>query len=132
MRHVLRKKIVLPHERGITLLLVVVILAAILSVSVGIFNVIIGQLFISGEISDSFIALYAADEGTEKTLYRDRILDECTPPSCSVGPITTAAQSCYTVSYTRIGTITSIKSVGQYRCEPTATRITKRGLEVTY
>lgn len=109
-----------------------VVLSAILSVSVGIFNIIIGQLYISGEISDSFIALYAADEGIEKTLYRDRVHPSCISTSCSVGPIVTLAGSCYTIIYTRSGPNTSVKGVGQYRCDPGATRITKRGFEVTY
>lgn len=58
--------------QGITLLLVILILAALLSISIGIFTVVFTELRISGEIADSFVALYAADEAIEKGLYEDR------------------------------------------------------------
>ena len=57
---------------GVTLLLVILILAALLSISLGIFNVVFTELRISGEVADSFVALYAADEAIEKGLYDDR------------------------------------------------------------
>src|SRR3989338_10000544 len=58
------------QKQGITLLLVVVLLSAILSISIGIFNVVYGEFRISGEVADSFRALYAADEGIAHPLSR--------------------------------------------------------------
>lgn len=57
---------------GVILLLVVVILTAIFSISIGVFSVIIGQVSISETFENSSLALYAADQGIEQALYRDR------------------------------------------------------------
>lgn len=62
------------RKKGITLLLVIVILSAILSISLGIFSITLGEIKISGEIGNSFHAFYAADQGIERMLYRDRVL----------------------------------------------------------
>lgn len=61
------------EKDGVILLLVVIMLTAIFSISIGVFSVIIGQVSISETFQDSTIALYAADQGNERTLYRDRI-----------------------------------------------------------
>jgi len=123
-------------ERGITLLLVVLVTSAILSVSLGIFNVIFGQLKISGEINDSFIALYAADQGIEKILYRDRNLNEICPvegPSCYIeGPTDVPSGGCYKVRVNKVSGQTEIIVSGQYRCGASPPRVVKRGLQVTY
>lgn len=58
---------------GITLLFVMSILAALSSISYLMFTMVFAQLQITGELSHSFIALYAADEAIEKTLYEDRV-----------------------------------------------------------
>ena len=57
------------NSRGVTLLLVVVVLSAVLTISVGIANIIFGQLKISGDSGDSFRAFLAADRAIEKKLY---------------------------------------------------------------
>ena len=118
------------REQGIALLLVVVLLSAMLSISFGIFAIIFGQILISGEIADSFIALLAADEGIERTLYLDRIQ----------GPLageytenaTVASGGCYTVLVTKAGVNTTITISGQYRCGDNPARVVKRGFEVRY
>ena len=61
------------EKDGVILLLVVIMLTAIFSISIGVFSVIIGQVSISETFENSSIALYAADQGNERTLYRDRI-----------------------------------------------------------
>lgn len=63
-----------PHltpakNQGVTLLLVVVVLSAILTISVGMANIIFGQIKISGESSDSLLAFLAADRAIERKLY---------------------------------------------------------------
>lgn len=142
-------------EKGITLLLVVVILSAVLSISIGIFGVIFGQLLISGEAGDSLRALYAADQGVERTLYRDRTgravpeqgnlangyAEDSREANLRGGGL--AAGSCYTAqaqknSATRETTITV---TGQYRelsdqaicgAGSDTQRVVKRRFEVRY
>lgn len=120
------------------LLLVVLILAAILSIATGIFNVVFGELRIAGEISDSFQALYAADEGMERMLYCDRVSDSgCAPcpgaGSCSYGPVLTllANGACHTVRLSRTGRDTTVTSTGEYRCGGTTLAV-RRALQSTY
>ena len=50
----------------------VVLLAAFLSIAMGIVNILLGQLFIIGQAGESFTAFYANDIGQERTLYRDK------------------------------------------------------------
>ncbi|MDP3727625.1 MAG: hypothetical protein Q8R35_03230 [bacterium] len=123
------------QRRGITLLLVVLILSALLSISLGIIDVVLGEFKISGEISDSFIALYAADQGIERILYDDRIGSSICPGSgiCSYGPVTTALPNgaCYTLRLDRPGANTTVISTGEYRCASSQLSV-KRAFEATY
>ncbi len=66
-------KIPFEGRRGVALLLVMSIVAALASISFAMFSIVYSQLQISGDLGDSFIALYAADEGIEKYLYEDRV-----------------------------------------------------------
>ena len=61
------------NENGITLLLVMIILSALLSISIGIFNIVFGQIKISGDLADSFVAFYAADQAIENILLMNPI-----------------------------------------------------------
>ncbi len=123
-------------QKGVSLLLVVVLLSALLSVSIGIFNVVLGQIRISGEIADSFIALYAADQSIEKILYLDRIKEdicEVEGPDCYVaGPVDVSSGGCYFIRVSKTGSVTEITAAGQYRCGTNPVRVVKRGLQVTY
>ncbi len=125
------------RQQGITLLLVIVLLSAILSISIGIFNVVIGEFRISGEASDSFRALYAADQGIERTLYQDRQQQAlCTVvpgPDCFVAEgVAVPSEACYTVRVSKGASATTIVIAGQYRCGSNPSRVVKRGFEVTY
>src|SRR3989344_5515433 len=140
-----------PQE-GITLLLVVVIVSALLSISVGIFNVAYGQLRISGELADSFFASYAADQGMERLLYRDRRTqddicdpgevihfgDPCMPEETVTIPAGGGATACYTFKVSQKeedgfpGLDTVIQVSGQYRCGANADRVVRRGFQVIY
>ena len=123
-------------KEGITLLLVVIILSALLSISIGIFNVVLGQIRISGEIADSFVAFYAADQGIEKMLLRDRVLNEiCPTPGANCFPAQTfdvESGACYTIRVSKTGGSTEIVVSGQYRCGINPMRVVKRGFQVTY
>ena len=125
------------HRRGITLLLLIVLLSAILSISIGIFNVVIGEFRISGEASDSFRALYAADQGIERTLYQDRqqsALCAVAPgPDCFVAQeVMVPSEACYTVKVSKGAAATTIVIAGQYRCGSSPSRVVKRGFQVDY
>lgn len=123
-------------NRGITLLLVVVLLSALFSISIGIFNVVLGQIKISGEVADSFVAFYAADQGIEKMLFRDRIIAEIcpTPGTNCFGPQTFDVESggCYAIRVSKTGGATEIITSGQYRCGTNPLRVVKRGFQVNY
>ncbi|OHA02698.1 MAG: hypothetical protein A3J10_01430 [Candidatus Sungbacteria bacterium RIFCSPLOWO2_02_FULL_54_10] len=125
------------QKQGITLLLVVVLLSAILSISIGIFNVVYGEFRISGEVADSFRALYAADEGIERTLYRDRqdnaICTVIQGVDCFVAvdvPVRSGGQ--YSVRVSKEGGVTAVVVAGQNREGANAARIVKRGFQVRY
>ena len=125
------------RQEGITLLLVIILLSAIMSIGLGIFNVVIGELKISGEISDSFIAFYAADEGIERILYLDRvdrsICQSVSGPDCFTDTdVPVSSQGCYTARVSKNQNTTDVIVAGQYRCGPNPARVVKRGFEVTY
>ncbi len=124
-----------PERAGITLLLVILILSAILSISLGILDVVLGEFRISGEITDSFIALYAADQGIERILYDDRVQGNiCSGGgNCSYGPVQTALSngSCYVLRLIRTGADTTVTSTGEYRCANTLLSV-KRAFETAY
>lgn len=61
----------------------IVLLAAFLSIALGIVNILLGQVIIIGQGSESFKALYAADLGIERTLYLDLINDACGVGGCN-------------------------------------------------
>ncbi len=124
-------------KEGITLLLVIVLLSAILSIGIGIFNVVYGEFRISGEVADSFRALYAADEGIERTLYRDRqdnaICTVVQGRDCFVSvdiPVLSGGQ--YSVRVSKEGGSTAVMVAGQNRAGANAARIIKRGFQVIY
>ena len=125
-------------ERGIILLLVVVLVAAILSVSLGVFNMMLGEFRISGDAADSFRALYAADEGFERTLYKDRqqgplcsgIADPCVPIVMANVP----SGACYEVRVARraVAPRMKITVTGQYQCGVNPLRVVRRAFEAVY
>jgi len=116
-------------QQGVTLLIVVVILTALFSVGVGVFNVVFVQLLISGEARNSFIAFYAADHGIERTLYRDRQLDQISDGATET--ITLPSEGCYQMTAAKTSTVT-IEVVGQYPCSGDLSRAVKRAFRVTY
>lgn len=60
------------HQHGVVLLFVVIVLTAAFTISIGVFQVIVSQISASQTFENSYSALYAADQGIERTLYRDR------------------------------------------------------------
>lgn len=127
-----------PHhsKRGIVLLLVVVLVAAILSISLGIFNTMLGEFRISGDAADSFRALYAADEGFERILYKDRQQGPiCSSPCIVLLPFSDVLSgACYEVKFVKKAAPPQIKIVvtGKYQCGANKPRIVKRAFEAVY
>ncbi|MBI2056015.1 MAG: hypothetical protein HYT37_01435 [Candidatus Sungbacteria bacterium] len=131
-------------KKGITLLLVIVILSALLSISIGIFNVVYGEILISGEIADSYTAFYASDRAIDKFLYLDRMTpqklgnnateDTTGNPSstgCFVVEMYKTPASIF-ANCNNTTAIACIRSVGQPRCGANTARNVKRGFMVTY
>lgn len=117
-----------------TLLLVILIISSLLSISLGIFDVVLGEFRISGEITDSFIALYAADLGIEKVLYDDRVADSICQGSGSCTAtfdITLANGACAKVRLSRTGKNTTVISTGEYRCSSPNLSV-KRAFQANY
>lgn len=126
------------------MVLTIVLLSAILSVGIGIFNLMFGQILISGEIGSSSKAFLAAEEAVERTLYRDRIITNeiCRASigtSCHVeGTTNVASGACYTLSVSKIdedadGNLEAIiTAIGQFPCDPDSLRFVKRAYESAY
>ncbi|MBI3273572.1 MAG: hypothetical protein HYZ69_00340 [Candidatus Colwellbacteria bacterium] len=135
------------NKNGITLLLVIIILSMLLAISFGIFNVIFGELLISGQIEDSYVAFYAADHAIDKFLYLERFpvdpndkLKDKNKEDTTASPSTSG---CYVVKIFK--TAASIKtnckledisvcilSIGQSRCGQGDVRMVKRGFIMSY
>lgn len=116
-------------NKGIALLLTVFILTAVLSISIGVFTVLYGELLIIGAVENSFRAINASDHGVERSVYRDR----------NVAPLangyvenrTLSSGACYQMLVIKVGAITQIRVVGEYVCN-NPTRGVKRAFRVTY
>lgn len=137
------------HEPGITLLLVILVLSALMTVSLGIFNISFIELRISGDLSNSMRALYASDQMVEYGLYRDRIQGAacggvgqdcytacttnylgCANPDDSLPALPSGA--CGKVVVSRFGGQTTLQSTGQYDCDAGSLRLVRRAFQVVY
>lgn len=125
------------EPRGITLLLVILVMSALITISVGIFNITFFELRISGELTNSFFALYAADQKLEEILYKDRVEQSictlvqgegCYAPAMENFPNGSCAQALVD----KVGIQTIVRSVGQYDCISGSQRAVKRAFEVYY
>lgn len=128
-------KISFKNQNGITLLLVILVLSALLSISIGIFNSTFTELRISGELANSFQAMYAADQMLELTLYKDRVLQSTCASlgeNCYTDTRSFSNGSCALVYVSKIGGGTTIKGIGQFDCVANSLRAVKRAFEVNY
>lgn len=69
MLHINSKFIYFKSQRGVSLLLVSLIMSVILSISFGVSSILTKQIKTTQEIGYSVIVFYAADSGVEKALY---------------------------------------------------------------
>lgn len=56
-------------QNGISILFVILIMSVILSVGLGISTILLQQFRMTGDVSESIVAFYIADSGTEIALY---------------------------------------------------------------
>ena len=137
-------------KQGVTLLLAIFISALALSIGIGIFAIIFGELGISGTSKESLEALYAADSGVECALFWDIKQQafststsnsiSCAGSAFSVGGSSLSAfdlnfsnNSCAHVRLQKTGSETIITSLGEnIACGLTGARTVQRGLEVKY
>ena len=131
------KKIKRVQNRdGVILLLVVIILTAIFSISVGVFSVIIGQVSTSETFESSYLALFAADQSIERTLYRDRAEGDFPTGTTIVLPVEISPGVCMsttTVVKILLPQSTTITAAGiNAPCGTISARTTARAFQTTY
>ena len=135
--------------KGVTLLLAVFISTMALTLGIGVFTLVYGQLRLSAAAKESFKAFYAADSGVECALYWDLKQNafstpgsvNCAGNSYAVGGGTMTKfnlslpnGACAKVSVFKSGSETTVTSLGEnLSCGAAASnRTVQRGLEVKY
>jgi len=135
-------------ERGFAILFTLLIVSITLSISLGVYNLLIGEIILSGTGRDSQLAFYAADAGVECALYWD--IQQGAFSTSTANNITCAGESktvggglssaftlafengsCVTVTVEKGQSQTTITSQGQNTCDMNP-RTVQRGLQVTY
>lgn len=132
---------------GFTLLLAVLFVSAFLALSLGLSNLIIGQIQLSGTGRDSQSAFFAADSGAECAVYWDRSSGSFSTSSPSTitcagesRPVGGAPTSSFDLNFSNGSCVsvvvdksspseTIITSIGHSPCNG---RKVERGLEVRY
>lgn len=106
-------KILVHNQKGISLLLMTLILSVVMAISVGLSSIIITELKISTDVDKSSRAYYAAESGIEEALYLLR-KERRAPESLSgSGELGNGASFSYTVSVDAEGKV-AIVSTGSY------------------
>ncbi len=141
-------------KQGVTLLLAIFIGSLALTLGIGVFTLLYGELGFSGTSKDSLVAFFAADSGIECALYWDirqnafststTATITCDNDTATVGGasgfssfvVAFSDGSCATVTVSKGGGLTTITSLGQNTgdssCRSQSTRVVQRGLEVSY
>ena len=104
----------LKHEqKGVSLLLMTLILSVVIVISTGLSSIIITELKISTDVDKSARAYYAAESGMEEALYKLR--KEQQPPETlnGTGTLGNGASFVYTVSVDAEGEV-FVVSTGSY------------------
>ena len=96
------------NQKGIALLLTIIIISVVLLIATLISNIVITQLKLAGDINDSTTAIYAADSGAEWQLYQIRQGTSVPAPTMSNGATVSATVTGSSPNFT-------IKSLGAYR-----------------
>lgn len=118
-----------PQNKGITLILTLSILSAILALVLGIATLLTREMKLAQEIANSILAYSAADTGIERLMYgvNKEALDittcQCGTTNCYSGTLSNNAS--YVVCIKQIGPPVKVKSTGTYRG-------TNRTIEASY
>ena len=148
-------------NRGIALLFTLLIIGVAISLSIGVFNIILGELEIGEGARESHRAFYAADSGIECILYWDLkeqafVFDKEKAINCvgsspaftrssqtvdgktatvyqSTASFTLANGACVSLTVIKFSDGSSrIEALGENTCNPAAVRVVQRGIEVNY
>lgn len=148
-------------NRGIALLFTLLIIGVAISISIGVFNIILGELKISEGARESMRALFAADSGVECILYWDLkesafVFDKEKAITCmgssppfsrssqiindkaatvyqSSAPFILSNEACVSLTVIKFSDGSSrIAALGENICNPAALRVVQRGIEVNY
>ena len=148
-------------NRGVALLFTLLIIGVAISLSTGVFNIILGELKIGEGARESMRAFYAADSGVECILYWDLkeqafVFDKEKAITCvglspvftrssqpingkaatvyqSVASLTLANGTCVFLTVIKFSDGSSrISALGENTCNAAATRVVQRGVEVNY
>lgn len=104
----------IKHNKGISLILTLLVMAAILAIALGVSRLSLGEIKLIRDIPQSLIAYYAAEAGVERGLYEKRVNDvDLTIPDCSSGGELLDNGSRYSVTVTG-GTTITIQANGCY------------------
>ena len=113
----------IKSDKGASLLLTFLIMAALLSIAIGVSRLSLGEIKLGRNIPNSLVAYYAAESGIEQALYRDRAQGQQTNfTDCLDAP---QNEICYEVTVELNGEIRTIKSNGSYKN-------TRRTIEIIY
>ena len=108
------------HRRGVTLLIAVLVLSAVLSVGLGVFQRVYKELYFASFWKQTQIAGAAADSGLECALYWD--LHPSATPACFGTPISTWVAAASSATYTDSGVLTFANApTPRCSCDNTAT-----------
>jgi hypothetical protein len=111
-------------KRGASLFLTMLIMSAVLAIAMGISKLSLGEIKVSRELPQSFVAYYAAEAGIEQGLYADLVI---------ANPQGTATNSngylgegiTYEITFNGVTPARTISSKGLYKG-------TSRAVELTY
>lgn len=112
------------NKKGASLLLTILIMSAILAIAMGIAKLSLGEIKISRELPQSFVAYYAAEAGIEEGLYAD-LVTAVPQGTASDFPGSLGTGITYEVVFTGVSPNRVITSNGLYGG-------TKRAIELTY
>ncbi len=103
-------------DSGVTLLITVIILSAIIVAAVGVATVFTKEIRISSLVDDSIFAIMAADAGMEKKLYDIRKLDGAVETSYS-GTLSNGATytACSLAGSCVEGSPSKVKTIGEFK-----------------
>jgi Tfp pilus assembly protein PilX len=113
------------NQKGIAVLLVIMILGVMMIISLAISDLVMNQLRLSVYSAESIYAYYAAESGLEDGLYKLRKEIWLPGTETPTAPVYLANQAYYVLEIATAGPLQIIKSEGNYQN-------TRRKLEASY